>query len=148
MGSSKFPVFKHIILERKDFVFIVTLNRGPENRLTVDLCQEFIAALRYVQTTLGPDAPGALITKGNNAKFWCTGIELGERATNPFSNSEGFYPLVHAILDFPYPTIALLTGHTFGGACPLAMSHDYRVMNSERGFISMVCTESAHKPEL
>lgn len=41
------------------------------------------------------------------------------------------------ILDFPYPTVALITGHTFGGACPFALSHDYRVMNSSRGFISM-----------
>lgn len=30
-----------------------------------------------------------------------------------------------------------MTGHTFGGACPLALAHDYRIMNSRRGFISM-----------
>jgi len=40
-------------------------------------------------------------------------------------------------MDFPFPTIAQVTGHTFGGACPFAFSHDYRIMNSERGFISM-----------
>jgi enoyl-CoA hydratase/carnithine racemase len=45
--------------------------------------------------------------------------------------------MLHTILDFPYPTVALLTGHTFGGACPFALCHDYRVMNSRRGFISM-----------
>jgi len=41
------------------------------------------------------------------------------------------------VLDFPFPTIALLTGHTFGGACPFALAHDYRIMNSARGFFSM-----------
>lgn len=30
----------------------------------------------------------------------------------------------------------LLTFHS-GGACPFALSHDYRVMNSKRGFFSM-----------
>lgn len=45
--------------------------------------------------------------------------------------------LLATIVDFPFPTIALLTGHTFGGAVPFALSHDYRVMNSKRGFISM-----------
>lgn len=40
-------------------------------------------------------------------------------------------------MDFPLPTIALITGHTFGGACPFALSHDYRVMNSKRGYLSM-----------
>ncbi|KAI1939163.1 hypothetical protein LOZ12_004904 [Ophidiomyces ophidiicola] len=65
------------------------------------------------------------------------GLELEEQDVNPFANTDGFYPMLHTILDFPYPTIALLTGHTFGGACPFALSHDYRVMNSQRGFISM-----------
>lgn len=45
--------------------------------------------------------------------------------------------MLHTILDFPYPTIALITGHTFGGACPFALAHDYRVMNYRRGFFSM-----------
>lgn len=45
--------------------------------------------------------------------------------------------LLATLLDYPFPTIALLTGHTFGGACPFALSHDYRIMNSSRGFFSM-----------
>jgi enoyl-CoA hydratase/carnithine racemase len=40
-------------------------------------------------------------------------------------------------MDYPYPTIALITGHVFGGGCPFALSHDYRIMNSKRGFLSM-----------
>jgi enoyl-CoA hydratase/carnithine racemase len=45
--------------------------------------------------------------------------------------------MLHTICDFQYPTVALITGHTFGGACLFALSHDYRVMNSERGFFCM-----------
>lgn len=45
--------------------------------------------------------------------------------------------LLATLLDYPFPTIALLTGHTFGGACPLALAHDYRIMNAQRGFFSM-----------
>jgi enoyl-CoA hydratase/carnithine racemase len=44
---------------------------------------------------------------------------------------------LHTILDFPFPTIALITGHVFGGACLLVLAHDYRVMNSRRGFFQM-----------
>jgi enoyl-CoA hydratase/carnithine racemase len=64
-------------------------------------------------------------------------LELDEADSNPAANSEGFYPLLATLMDFPFPTIALITGHTFGGAGPFALSHDYRVMNSKRGFISM-----------
>lgn len=65
------------------------------------------------------------------------GLELDESDRNPYANSEGFFPLLATIVDFPFPTIALITGHTFGGACPFALSHDYRIMNSKRGFFSM-----------
>lgn len=71
-----------------------------------------------------------------NVRF-AQGLELDESDTNPFANSEGFFPLLATIADFPLPTIALITGHTFGGACPLALAHDYRVMNAARGYLSM-----------
>ena len=45
--------------------------------------------------------------------------------------------MLATLLDFPYPTIALMTGHTFGGGVPFCLAHDYRIMNSKRGFISM-----------
>ncbi|KAL1845757.1 hypothetical protein Plec18170_009560 [Paecilomyces lecythidis] len=113
------------------------MQKPPENRLNSWYCQEMIRAYRAVEKLLGPGSEGAVITRGNDAKFWCTGLELDETDINPFANTDGFYPLLHTILDFPFPTIALMTGHTFGGACPLALAHDYRVMNSQRGFVSM-----------
>lgn len=138
MLKDQIPPFVHLSLERCEQVFIITLQRGDENRLNTTICNEVIKAFHYIQRVLGPDAEGAVITRGHNAKFWCTGVDQDERDSNPFANSDGFFPMIHTILDFPFPTIALLTGHTFGGACPFALSHDYRVMNSERGFISMV----------
>lgn len=64
-------------------------------------------------------------------------MDLDERGTTPFASTDGFYPLLHTILDFPYPTICLVNGHVFGGACLLTLAHDYRIMNSERGYWSM-----------
>ncbi|GAB7358582.1 hypothetical protein MBLNU230_g2642t1 [Neophaeotheca triangularis] len=118
-------------------IFIITLRKAPENRLNSTYCQRLIALFRQIETTLGPNTPGAVITRGVDFKYWCTGLELEESDSNPFANSDGFFPLLATILDFPYPTIACVTGHTFGGACPLALAHDYRVMNSERGFFCM-----------
>lgn len=138
MSQFEIPSFTYISLDRRDSIFIITLHRGQENRLNTTICNEIIKAFHYIQRTLGPDAEGAVITRGHDAKFWCTGVDQDERDTNPYANSDGFFPMIRTILDFPYPTVALLTGHTFGGACPFALSHDYRVMNSERGFISMV----------
>ncbi|QDS78093.1 hypothetical protein FKW77_003915 [Venturia effusa] len=118
-------------------VYIITMRKLPENRLNVAFAQEIIRALRDIETRLGTDAEGAVIIRGSDAKFFCTGLELDESDTNPFANSDGFYPLLSTLMDYPYPTIALITGHVFGGGCPFALSHDYRIMNSKRGFLSM-----------
>lgn len=136
------PQFEQLSVDRHGSVFVITLQKPPENRLNQRFAQEIIRAFRYVEAELGTDTEGAVITRGNDAKFWCTGLELDETDTNPYANSDGFYPLIATILDFPFPTIALLTGHTFGGACPFALAHDYRIMNSKRGFFSMVCAAS------
>ena len=115
------------------------MRKPPENRLNRDFCQGIIQAFELIRRTLGENSSGAVITRGSDHKFWCTGLELDEADRDPFASTDGFYPMLHTILDFPFPTVACLTGHTFGGACPFALAHDYRVMNSQRGFFSMVC---------
>ncbi|KAI9880066.1 MAG: hypothetical protein M1830_005798 [Pleopsidium flavum] len=137
MAIDSISTSKNLSVERHGNIFVITLTKPPENRLNSKFCQEIIRVFHTIQQTLGPDSEGAVITRGHDAKFWCTGLELEESDDNPFANTDGFYPMLHTILDFPYPTIALLTGHTFGGACPFALSHDYRIMNSERGFLCM-----------
>ncbi|TKX26156.1 enoyl-CoA hydratase/isomerase-like protein 1 [Elsinoe australis] len=118
-------------------IFLLTLRKPPENRLNSTYCQLLIRTFHQIQDLIGPSSPGAVITTSSSPKFFCTGLELDESDTNPFANSSGFYPLLATILDFPFPTIAAITGHTFGGACPFILAHDYRIMNADKGFISM-----------
>lgn len=147
-----------LALDRYDGnIFVITMRKAPENRLNSTYCQKLIRTFNLVRTTLGQDSEGAVITRGNDAKFWCTvsqlchirfdhhvlpmlrhvyatpqmsymmneplpslltlhlkGLELDESDTNPAANSSGFFPLLATITDFPFPTIALITGHTFG----------------------------------
>ena len=132
------PPAQHLALTRHSTIYILTLRKPPENRLNSVLCQEIIRALHRITTLIGPNAPGALVTTSESQKFFSTGLDLDEPDTNPFANTDGFYPMLAALLDFPFPTVACVTGHAFGGACPFALAHDWRVMNSERGFFCMV----------
>ncbi|OQV02413.1 hypothetical protein CLAIMM_07617 [Cladophialophora immunda] len=129
--------YQYLTVERKGDVFIITLRKPPENRLNVPCCQELIRAYHSIQKELGQDAEGAVVLTGSDAKFFTTGLDLDEREGNIFASSDGFYPLLATILDFPFPTIACITGHVMGGACLLTLAHDYRVMNSQRGFWQM-----------
>ncbi|KAK5943761.1 hypothetical protein PMZ80_004770 [Knufia obscura] len=118
-------------------VYIITLNKPPENRLNVEACQEIIRALRAVESAVGQDQEGAVILTSFSPKFFTTGLDLNEREVNKFSSSDGFYPLLHTLLDYPLPTICCITGHVFGGASLLTLACDYRLMNSQRGFFQM-----------
>ena len=129
--------YKFLSIERKGDVFVITLRKPPENRLNVEACQELIRAYRQAERELGENTNGAVILKGSDAKFFTTGLDLHERDVNRFSSSDGFYPLLATILDFPFPTICLITGHVMGGACLLTLAHDYRIMNSQRGYWQM-----------
>jgi Delta3-Delta2-enoyl-CoA isomerase len=64
--------FENLNLERNGNIFILTMQKPPENRLNARFAQEIIRALRHVEKELGRDAEGAVIIKGNDAKFWCT----------------------------------------------------------------------------
>lgn len=98
MPRDQSPTFDFLSLERRDNIFIITLRRGQENRLNTSLCNDVIRAFHYIQRVLRPGSEGAVITRGNDAKFWCTGVDQDERDVNPFANSDGFFPMIHTIL--------------------------------------------------
>ena len=63
----------NLALDRYDGnIFVITMRKAPENRLNSAYAQKLIAAFNEVRRLLGPDSEGAVITKGNDAKFWCT----------------------------------------------------------------------------
>jgi enoyl-CoA hydratase/carnithine racemase len=74
--------YKDLRIEQHDRVFVITLQKAPENRINVRFAQEIIRALRDIETELGPDSEGCVITRGND-----------EADTNPFANSDGFFPV-------------------------------------------------------
>ena len=62
-----------LALDRYDNnVFVITMRKAPENRLNVYYAQKLIGAFQQVRRILGTSTEGAVITKGNDEKFWCT----------------------------------------------------------------------------
>jgi enoyl-CoA hydratase/carnithine racemase len=103
--------YKDLRVDQHDRVFVITLQKAPENRLNVRFAQEIIRALRDIEVELGPDSEGCVITRGNDEKFWCTGLELDESDTNPFANSDGFFPVRYSftrVEDIPQRLFAIM----------------------------------------
>jgi enoyl-CoA hydratase/carnithine racemase len=131
----------NLTLTRHDNIMLLTLHRAPENRINKSFAQEIILALRSAESQLHASSRtaggGALLTRGIDAKFFSTGIDEREAAADPHASADGFLPLLATLMDFSYPTVALVTGHCFGGAAQLALAHDYRVMNARRGWFCL-----------
>lgn len=68
------PVTDHLHVAREGPVFVITLQKPPENRLTANLCQALIQTYRWIEHRLSqtPDAEGAVILQGRDDKYFTT----------------------------------------------------------------------------
>ena len=51
--------------------------------------------------------------------------------------TDSFDPILKHLLGFPIPVIAAINGHAFAAGFMLAMACDYRVMKSQKAWLSM-----------
>ena len=51
-------------------IYVITLRRESENKLTAPFCQEIIRAFHTIHRELGAKGECAVITRGSNEKFW------------------------------------------------------------------------------
>lgn len=131
-------------------VYLLTFTSPKDNRLTPKFIDAMILALDIIEHRY---PKGVVVTTSGIAKFYSNGLDL-EVATS----TEGFlenwlwrlfrrfltYVNCKAFrqgnqnadnLRYPMPTVCLLNGHAFAGGFMLAMYHDYRVQNPEKGFL-------------
>ncbi|KAL4799922.1 ClpP/crotonase-like domain-containing protein [Aspergillus venezuelensis] len=113
-------------------VYILTFTSPPDNRLTPSFITTFLLALDILEHRF---PRGVVITTSGIGKFYSNGLDL-ELA----GSTEGFlerylWRVFRRLVTYPMPTIALVNGHAFAGGLMLAMYHDYRIMNPERGFV-------------
>ncbi|MBN1664411.1 MAG: enoyl-CoA hydratase/isomerase family protein [Deltaproteobacteria bacterium] len=117
-------------------VHILTLTNGAEeNRLTIDVINEYLTNLDAVESYEGSTA---LVVVSSDPKFWNNGIHLDWLRSQP----EGSVPNFGKFMDKLYlrmallscPTIGCLNGHTYAGGAILAACFDFRFMRADRGF--------------
>jgi enoyl-CoA hydratase/carnithine racemase len=83
------------------------------------------------------EGPKALVTVGAG-KFYSNGLDLDWMVDDAQPTPPNFIEEVHRILGRilfnAAPTAAAINGHAFAGGAMMAMSHDHRVMRSDRGY--------------
>jgi enoyl-CoA hydratase/carnithine racemase len=112
---------------------IVDLGDGPN---AVD--QAFLDGLNGALDRVEADeAATTLITVGGG-KHYSNGFDLEFLGSLAQADALAFLDLTATtlarVLTFPLPTAAALNGHAFGAGAMLALAHDVRVQNEERGW--------------
>lgn len=120
-----------LLVEKNGFICTLTLNR-PETRnsLSPELLKKLSTTLCRLEEA---DDVRTVVIRGGGDKAFCAGYDLNLLPTGENSedkDGEGINPFenaMEAIVNFPYPVIAMMNGYAFGGGCDLAASCDIRI---------------------
>lgn len=125
-------VEKPLLIERKDSVVTLILNRpAKKNSLSPELVELF---LKTLEDLAGDDRVRVLVIRGSGDKAFCSGYDLRALPTKASDDVRGklqtlnpVEALFEAVVNFPYPVIALINGVAFGAGCELAICCDIRI---------------------
>jgi Delta3-Delta2-enoyl-CoA isomerase len=128
-----------IFVEYVDEVAIIRLDCG-ENRMN----RNFLNGLnRCYDEILQRSDIQAVVTVGSG-KFFSNGLDLPWLTKVSGVSSDAFAAVIklwhqtlRRLLLFPLPTIAAINGHAFAGGAMLALCHDYRIMQTDKGWFSV-----------
>ena len=123
---------KILLIEQKDQICTLTLNRPQKtNSLSLKLIEQLGATLKALAAD---DEVRAVILRGAGDKAFCSGFDIGSLPTQSRANAdqrieslERVESLLQCLINFPYPTIAMLNGFAFGLGCELAVCCDIRI---------------------
>ncbi len=121
-----------LTIQTKEHICTLVLNRAEKgNSLTPEMLFGIHDNLEELAKN---DEVRAVVITGAGDRAFCGGYDITALPTSDASAQEAtregrdpFESALQAIVNFPYPVIAMLNGYAFGGGCDLAVSCDIRI---------------------
>lgn len=130
-----------LIIEKQERVGTIIINR-PERRNALSPLMLFKMAELFGELQKG-DEIRCVVVRGAGDKAFSAGydisdlpVDLTPEMAEAFRTKNPLRTALKAIIDFPYPVIAMINGHAIGAGCELAMTCDMRIA-SEGAKLSM-----------
>jgi enoyl-CoA hydratase len=129
MSTSTLPTYKNILLERREAVTLLYVNRpAVMNAINRETLAEIGEATRAF---IADPTQGALIVTGSGEKAFISGADINELAPLGPAAAEDISRFGQLVVDqlerSPKPVIAAVNGYAFGGGCELALACHMRL---------------------
>lgn len=109
------------VVERSKYTIIKFNRENVANALNIALMEEFMQVLRDVEED--PSKQAVIIT-GEGNRYFCSGVDLKERAQKEVEAREYAVNLFKELANYPKILISAVNGYAFGGGFELAMVCD------------------------
>ena len=124
-----------ILLEKKEQLAIITLNRPPMNPLNSQLVHKLGEAIAEIKSD---SSIKSVIVTGAGDKAFAAGADVNEVLNNsPLEQFEYLQLLLNvfcSLENLEKPTIAAINGLTLGGGCELVLTCDFRIAAEKARF--------------
>ena len=142
--------YEHIILERKENVATLTLNR-PEKLNAIN--EKMIEELGSVMTKVSQDRNVRVLVITGAGRAFCSGADVGDMAKAAAGATmeirhwtQMAHRVILAITDLERPVIAKVNGVAVGIGCSLALSADM-IISSENAQFSLIFSQIGLIPD-
>jgi cyclohexa-1,5-dienecarbonyl-CoA hydratase len=125
-------VYKNIILEKKDGIAKLTINRPPVNVVNYEAISEINAALEELKKD---EATKVLLIRGAGNKAFCAGVEVKDHVGDAMSLMMREFGKIFILLkNLGKPSIAVVNGVALGGGCELVAGCDMAIASEKAKF--------------
>lgn len=124
--------FKNILIEKKDRVAEITINRPPLNILNIETLMEFKEALKHLKKD---KSLSVVIIRGAEERAFSAGVDIKDHLPEKVDELiETFHEVFFSLIDLNIPTIAVVDGYALGGGCELAAACDMVIASEKSEF--------------